>query len=92
MVCVTYGLDGDDGRFDKSFYEPEKLQELLEEITEINDCSINKVTDQMFHDYVSPDVDDVVEYATYQYNKETKLSKYHYETIMKRIHSETNEE
>lgn len=88
----TYGLDGDDGRFNKSFYEPEKLQEVLEEISCINECNIDEITNQMFLDYVSPDVDDIVEQATYQYNKETKISTYHYETIMKRIHSETKEE
>ena len=88
----TYGLDGDNGRFDKSFYDPQKLQELLEDIADINSCNVDKVTDEMFYNYVCPDIDDVVEYATYRYNKENKLSSYHYETIMKEINSKTNEE
>ena len=87
----TVGLDGDDGRWDKSNYTPDALQAVLEEIAECNDCSVEEVTDEMFNEHVTPEEDDVISSSTYSYIKKTGKSISIYETIMESVKKETNE-
>lgn len=84
----VWGLDGDDGRFDRSNYDPDVLEELLSEIAECNDCTVNEVTDEMFNDYVAPDSGEVTEEETFDYSKADGICKYYYNNGMHRVSKE----
>ena len=87
----TYGIDGDDGSYDRSNYEPDALQEMLEEIADCYDCSPEDVTDEMFSEYVQIDPDTVIEQATFEYDRSIGKSTYYYTNRMRIRQKETDE-
>ena len=72
------GLDGDDGRFDKDNYDSDVLEELLEEIAERNECSVEDVTDEMFEEYITDNCLDTTEEASFTFDKSTGEFSYYY--------------
>ena len=70
IVKTNTGWDADDdSRYDKSMYDEETLQRLLETIAEKNGCSVDTVDDDMFGDYVSDKMSQ--EELEFNYNKTT---------------------
>lgn len=78
---TQYGVDGDDGCFDRENSEPDALEMMLESIADYNGCTLEEVCDEMFREYIAsqnsePDVPCVI--GTYSYNKREKKSKYYF--------------
>jgi NAD-dependent DNA ligase len=87
-----FGVDGDDGRYDRSNYQPEVLKELLEDIADVNDCSTEDVTDEMFSEYVRPDDPGIpTETAKFRYSKADGKSSFFYTDTMVVEKRETDE-
>ena len=78
-------------RCDRSSYEPDALQIMLEEIAEWYDCSPDEVTDERFSAYTEPEMDTLTQYATFVYSRDTGKSKYHYTNRMQIRNRETDE-
>lgn len=87
----TTGMDGDDGSYDRSNYEPDALQEMLEEIADCNDCSPEEVTDEMFFEFVQIEPDTVTELAIFEYDRSSSKSTYYYTNRMSIRQKETDE-
>ena len=86
----VFGLDADDGRWDRDNYDPKLLAELLEQIADCYECSVEEITDEMFCDYVTPDEpDDTTQWANFTYYKSTGKSRYYYTNSMHEIIKET---
>ena len=86
-----YGLDGDDGRYDRSSYQPEVLQSLLKKIATRNKCKPEEVTDDMFMQQVRPKPGVPTEEAKLQYTKESGKSSFYYTDTMIVKRKETDE-
>lgn len=86
-----WGLDGDDGRFDRRYYQPEVLGELLDDIASYYNCKPDEITDEQFREYVRPEADDVTEQAHFEYKKSTGKSSFFYTDTMTVEKRETDE-
>lgn len=71
------GLDGDDGRYDRDNYDPDVLEELLQEIADCYECDPDDVTEEMFMEYLEPEPDDITDEATFTYDKSTGEYRYY---------------
>lgn len=50
---TQYGVDGDNGCFDRENYEPDALEMMLESIADYNGCTPEEVSVEMFREYIA---------------------------------------